>query len=84
MFKRLRNLFKRKKKQVPKEAPKEAPKKDIEPTEEVYEAGQQTIYDCIVEAKELGLDMREVDAKLREMTKTPQDFIKWFNEYKTK
>jgi hypothetical protein len=44
--------------------------------EYVYEAGELTTYDCIVKAKELGLDMRAIDDKLHSMNN--KEFIQWF------
>jgi len=44
----------------------------------LYEAGELTSYDCIAKAKELGLDMREIDTKMNSMKN--KDFIKWFQE----
>lgn len=44
----------------------------------LYEAGEFSSYDCIVKAKELGLDMREIDTKMHSMKN--KDFIKWFQE----
>jgi hypothetical protein len=43
-----------------------------------YEEGEMTTYDCVVKAKELGLNMREVDDKLNSMKN--KDFIKWFTD----
>ncbi|MHA1943807.1 MAG: hypothetical protein ACW96M_05365 [Candidatus Thorarchaeota archaeon] len=54
--------------------------KPEEPNCYVYDAGDFTIYDCIVEAKKLGCDMRLVNDKLSAMDGT--QFIAWFQEYK--
>jgi|SaaInlV_165m_DNA_1040744.scaffolds.fasta_scaffold57021_2 hypothetical protein len=44
--------------------------------EYVYEAGELTTYDCIVKAKELGLDMLAIDNKLNSMSN--KKFVEWF------
>lgn len=62
---------------VPSEKPSEAA---VEKNPYVFEAGEKTIYDCIVEAKELELDMRLINAKVNSMN--PREFIAWFDEYK--
>jgi molecular chaperone GrpE (heat shock protein) len=49
-------------------------------TDYVYEDGEKTIYDCIQEAKALGLEMRVVNDKLGSMD--GKQFVKWFEEYK--
>lgn len=81
LFGRLFGRKKKAKKEVEENSVEKTQK--IERTEKkpyVYEVGDKTIYDCIVEAKALGLDMREVDAKLRGME--GDAFIAWFEEYK--
>ena len=44
----------------------------------VYEEGEMTTYDCVAKAKELGLNMREIDDKLNSMEN--KDFIQWFKD----
>jgi len=44
----------------------------------VYEAGELTSFDCIVKAKELGLDMHQIDYTMNSMEN--KEFIKWFQD----
>ena len=46
----------------------------------VYEAGEKTIYDCIVEAKSLELDMSVINDKLSSMD--GRQFVAWYETYK--
>lgn len=61
----------------PSEAFQDAPK---EVNEYLFEAGEKTPFDCIVEAKKLEFDMREVNYNYNRMK--PREFMKWFENYK--
>ena len=46
----------------------------------VYESGEKTIYDCIQESKQLGFDMKKINAMLSK--KEGKHFVSWFEGYK--
>jgi hypothetical protein len=76
----LRSFKKKKKKSCTTTTVVKDPKSDPKKDEGAFEAGEKTVYDCIVEAKALGLDMREVNATLSTMK--GKEFVIWFEANK--
>lgn len=77
MFKRLRNLFKRKKKvEAPKVVAEPVVSDSKEDSEYVYGSNELTLYDCVIKSKQLGLDMRKINGKISSMGN--KEFISWF------
>jgi len=78
MFKRFLNVFNKVLGRNVEEVIEEPTAVVTEPIEAIEEVKAVTLFDCVLKAKMLGLDMRKLNAKIGSMGE--KKFISWFKQ----